>query len=67
MTREPKTAVVGARIESYELTKLKALADDCGISISSYLRDLIRLEMKRAKRPLNLTYSTPPENERSRN
>ncbi|NND37610.1 MAG: ribbon-helix-helix protein, CopG family [Gammaproteobacteria bacterium] len=41
---------VATRIEPQEVAKLRELAADCGISVCAYLRDLIRLELGRARR-----------------
>lgn len=50
MLGKHRMVTVATRIEPQEVEKLKELASECGISVCAYLRDLIRLEIGRARR-----------------
>jgi len=49
MLGNQRMVTVATRIEPDELVKLKQLAAECDASLCAYLRDLIRLELTRAK------------------
>ena len=50
MLGKHRMVTVATRIEPQEVEKLKTLADECGLSVCAYLRDLVRLELGRAER-----------------
>ncbi len=41
---------VATRVEPDEVHKLRELADECGLSLCGYMRELIRRELERAAR-----------------
>ncbi len=45
-----RMVTVATRVEPGEVQKLRILADECGMSLCGYLRELIRLELGRADR-----------------
>ena len=59
MLDKKRTVTVSTRIEPDELRQLKQLADECGICVCAYLRDLFRLEITRAGRPAELNQPVP--------
>ena len=48
-----KMVTVATRVEPDELAMVKQLADECGMSVCGYLRDMIRAELSRASRSGN--------------
>ena len=50
MLGKHRMVTVATRIEPDELGRLKQLAQECGLSVCGYLRDLVRLELARADR-----------------
>ena len=50
MLGKHRMVTVATRIEPDELDHLKQLAQECGLSVCGYLRDLVRLELTRADR-----------------
>ena len=50
MLGKHRMVTVATRIEPDELDHLKQLAQECGLSVCGYLRDLVRLELARADR-----------------
>lgn len=50
MLGKHRMVTVATRIEPDELVQLKKLAQECGLSVCGYLRDLVRLELARAER-----------------
>ena len=50
MLGKHRMVTVATRIEPDELGHLKRLAQECGLSVCGYLRDLVRLELARADR-----------------
>lgn len=50
MLGKHRMVTVATRIEPQEVEKLRELSAECGISVCAYLRDLIRLELGRARR-----------------
>jgi hypothetical protein len=61
MLGNQRMVTVATRIEPDELSQLKTLAQECGLSVCGYLRDLIRLELARAGRSAenNCTATAP--------
>ena len=61
MLGKQRMVTVATRIEPDELSQLKTLAQECGLSVCGYLRDLIRLELARADRSAenNCTATAP--------
>jgi hypothetical protein len=57
-----RMVTVATRIEPDELGHLKTLAEECGLSVCGYLRDLIRLELARAKRATENSLQAPAVN-----
>lgn len=45
-----RMVTVATRVEPDEVEKLRALADECGLSLCGYMRELIRMELGRASR-----------------
>lgn len=45
-----RMVTVATRIEPQEVERLKALAEECQLSVCAYLRELIRMEIGRADR-----------------
>ena len=56
MLGKHRMVTVATRIEPDELDHLKKLAQECGLSICGYLRDLVRLELARAERAAKSNY-----------
>jgi hypothetical protein len=50
MLGKHRMVTVATRIEPDELQQLKTLAQECGLSVCGYLRDLVRMELARAER-----------------
>jgi hypothetical protein len=53
-----RMVTVATRVEPAEVQKLRELADECGLSICAYMRELVRLELNRANRNADL-YRAP--------
>jgi hypothetical protein len=49
-----RLVTVATRVEPAEVQKLRQLADECGLSICAYMRELVRLELNRADRNADL-------------
>ncbi len=45
-----RMVTVATRVEPQEVERLKELANECGLSVCAYMRDMIRLELGRANR-----------------
>lgn len=45
-----RMVTVATRVEPDEVQKLRSLADECGMSLCGYMRELIRQELSRAER-----------------
>ncbi len=45
-----RMVTVATRVEPSEVQKLKSLADECGMSLCGYMRELVRTELCRADR-----------------
>ena len=45
-----RMVTVATRVEPDEVQQLKTLADECDMSLCGYMRELIRLELVRARR-----------------
>jgi len=45
-----RMVTVATRVEPGEVQKLRDLANECGLSICAYMRELVRLELNRAER-----------------
>ena len=45
-----RMVTIGVRVEPAERERLEELAQECGISLCAYIRDMIRLELARAAR-----------------
>ena len=45
-----RMVTVATRVEPDEVQKLRSLADECGMSLCGYMRELIRVELVRAAR-----------------
>jgi len=45
-----RMVTVATRVEPNEVLRLKSLADECGMSLCGYMRELVRLELGRADR-----------------
>jgi len=45
---------VATRVEPAEVQKLRQLANECGLSVCAYMRELVRLELGRAARNTHL-------------
>ena len=45
-----RMVTVATRVEPEEVQKLRNLADECGMSLCGYMRELVRLELGRADR-----------------
>ena len=50
MLGKHRMVTVATRIEPQEIRQLKELAAECNLSVCAYLRDLVRLEIGRARR-----------------
>jgi hypothetical protein len=48
---------VATRVEPAELQKLRQLANECGLSVCAYMRELVRLELTRAERNVELYHA----------
>ncbi len=57
MLGKHRMVTVATRIEPDELGHLKRLAQECGLSVCGYLRDLVRLELARADRTAGNNHS----------
>lgn len=57
MLGKHRMVTVATRIEPDELERLKKLAQECGLSVCGYLRDLVRLELARADRTAETNHS----------
>jgi hypothetical protein len=45
-----RMVTVATRVEPAELQRLRQLANECGLSVCAYMRELVRLELTRADR-----------------
>jgi hypothetical protein len=45
-----RMVTVATRVEPNEVQRLRALAEECGMSVCGYMRELIRQELTRADR-----------------
>ena len=55
-----RMVTVATRVEPIEVEKLKNLADECGMSLCGYMRELVRLELSRADRTISATSREVP-------
>ena len=49
-----RMVTVATRVEPTELQRLRQLANECGLSVCAYVRELVRLELTRAERNADL-------------
>jgi len=55
-----RMVTVATRVEPDEVQRLKDLADDCGMSLCGYMRELIRQELGRANRENEVRHEGSP-------
>jgi hypothetical protein len=55
-----RMVTVATRVEPDEVQRLRDLADDCGMSLCGYMRELIRQELGRANRENNTRHEGSP-------
>jgi hypothetical protein len=55
-----RMVTVATRVEPDEVQRLRDLADDCGMSLCGYMRELIRQELGRANRENNVRHEGSP-------
>jgi len=55
-----RMVTVATRVEPDEVQRLRDLADDCGMSLCGYMRELIRQELSRANRENEAQYEGSP-------
>jgi len=55
-----RMVTVATRIEPDEVQGLRELADDCGMSLCGYMRELIRQELGRANREIEAMHEGSP-------
>ncbi len=55
-----RMVTVATRVEPDEVQRLRELADDCGMSLCGYMRELIRQELGRANRENNVRHGGSP-------
>ena len=65
MLGKHRMVTVATRIEPDELDHLKKLAQECGLSVCGYLRDLVRLELTRAERAADSNHQAAAPSEPS--
>jgi predicted DNA-binding protein len=49
-----RMVTVATRVEPAQVQRLRELANECGLSICAYVRELVRLELNRAERNTDL-------------
>ena len=49
-----RMVTVATRVEPGEVQKLRDLANECGLSICAYMREMVRVELNRAERTTDL-------------
>ena len=52
-----RMVTVATRVEPAEVQKLRQLANECGLSVCAYMRELVRLELNRADRNADLYHA----------
>ena len=60
-----RMVTVATRVEPGELQTLRQLANECGLSVCAYMRELVRLELTRAERNTDLYRRSVNGNARS--
>jgi hypothetical protein len=56
---------VATRVEPVELQRLRQLANECGLSVCAYVRELVRRELTRADRNADLQQNSINGNAKS--